>query len=253
MKKDKISIIIPVYNEKENLGFALFMIYKQTVKDNLEVIIVDDCSDDNYEEELQLYRKKGMDIKCIRNQENMGASVSRQRGVDISTGDWVCFMDADDMITPNYIEKIRENIKENSSKKVFSWLIYNQKLKAAQFCFHLGSFAIKKDFLYENRIRFHEKLRFFEDEYYVNIVTPIAVYKDEYKIIPDILYQYNDNKNSTLYRCGYKKDKFEEIRNQAKLYRVMWFLDNKPEILENYDALIKKTNEIKEKELLDDN
>lgn len=229
------------------MGRALFMINKQTVKNTVEIIIVDDCSDDDYEEELQLYKSKGMDIKCIRNQENMGAGVSRQRGIDISTGEWVCFMDADDIIVPNYIETITKNIEENPHVKVFSWLIYNQKLKAVSFCFHLGSYAIKKDFLYENKIRFHDKLRFWEDEYFVNIVVPVAVYKNEYEIIPDILYQYSDNKNSTLHRCGYKKDKFQEIRDEEKFYKALWFLDNNMEVLKHYNEILEKLETMKEK------
>lgn len=246
MNKKKLSIIIPTYNEKDNLGFALFMLYKQTVnKENIEIIIIDDCSTDNYDTELQLYRSKGMNIKCIRNQENMGAGVSRQIGVDIAIGEWVCFMDADDMITPNYCEKIISNIEKYPNIKVFTWLIFNEKLKAIQKCYHLGSYAIKKEFLIENKIKFHDKLRLYEDDYYVNIIVPIAVYNNEFKMIPDVLYQYkNTNEKSTTHKCGLKESELEAIKKKAKLDRILWFLDNKPEILENYNILIEKTREV---------
>ena len=107
----RMSIIIPVYNELDNLGFALFSIFKQNQIDNIEVIIVDDCSDCSYQKDIKLYKSLGIDIKYIKNKDNVGAGVSRQKGIDIATGEFIAFLDADDFITPNLYMEVTKNIK----------------------------------------------------------------------------------------------------------------------------------------------
>lgn len=97
----KFSIILPVYNKANTIVQAIDSIYSQTCQD-FEIIIINDGSTDNLLDVLNKYAKP---IKVI-SQENKGVSVARNRGVDSAVGEYVCFLDADDMWYPNHLEVI---------------------------------------------------------------------------------------------------------------------------------------------------
>lgn len=97
----KFSIILPVYNKANTIVQAIDSIYSQTCQD-FEIIIINDGSTDNLLDVLNKYAKP---IKVI-SQENKGVSVARNRGVDSAVGEYVCFLDADDMWYPNHLEEI---------------------------------------------------------------------------------------------------------------------------------------------------
>ncbi|WP_300458616.1 glycosyltransferase family 2 protein [Desulfobacula sp.] len=90
--KPKFSIIIPVYNGSGSIKHAIDSILIQSYKAH-EIIVVDDGSDDNVESVLLEYNSK---IVKYYYQENKGVSSARNKGVDLATGDWICFLDADD-------------------------------------------------------------------------------------------------------------------------------------------------------------
>ena len=111
MKKPKISIIIPVYNVEKYLERCLNSIRNQSY-DNLEVIMIDDCSTDNSYEICQKYEEK-YNFKLLKNNDNKGLSYTRNRGIKESTGDYIGFIDSDDYVDSNYYESLLKNIKEN--------------------------------------------------------------------------------------------------------------------------------------------
>ena len=80
--KKTVSIIIPVYNGKNTLKSALAGIYMQKADNDIEIIIIDDCSRDTYYEDIFQFQLLGLDIKYIRNKKNLGAGKSRQIGID---------------------------------------------------------------------------------------------------------------------------------------------------------------------------
>lgn len=90
----KISIIIPVYNMEKYLAEALNSAIKQSLKD-IEIICIDDGSDDNSKVILTEYANKDSRIKVIST-ENQGAGKARNRGISIARGEFICFLDADD-------------------------------------------------------------------------------------------------------------------------------------------------------------
>ena len=96
-----ISIIIPYYNKGRTINRAIESVLKQTYR-NWEVIIVDDCS----QEELKLedYCLE-LPILIERNNSNMGPGPTRQRGMELAKGDYYAFLDADDYYHPNFLEK----------------------------------------------------------------------------------------------------------------------------------------------------
>ena len=94
----KVSVIIPVFNEEKYIGICLDSVINQTLTD-IEIICVNDGSDDNSLSILYDYQKKDNRIKVI-SQENRGLSTSRNVALKQVTGDYVAFVDADDYLNP---------------------------------------------------------------------------------------------------------------------------------------------------------
>lgn len=111
----KVSVIIPVYNTEKYLPKCLDSVCNQTLKD-IEIICVNDCSTDNSPEILQEYAKKDNRIKIVNRERNGGISAARNLGLDAATGEYIYFIDSDDWIDLDYIEKMFfaiENSKAN--------------------------------------------------------------------------------------------------------------------------------------------
>ncbi|HFN1919043.1 TPA: glycosyltransferase family 2 protein, partial [Enterococcus faecium] len=98
----KISVIVPAYNVEDYLENCLESISNQT-HSNIEIIVVNDGSPDRSGEIAEEYKKKDMRLKVIH-QVNGGLSAARNSGLDSATGDFVCFIDSDDWIEPDYLE-----------------------------------------------------------------------------------------------------------------------------------------------------
>lgn len=111
-----ISVIIPVYNVEDYLSQCLDSICNQTFKD-IEIICVNDGSTDNSLDILNEYAKSDRRIKII-NQHNQGLAASRNHGLKEAKGDYVYFIDSDDYIELDALEKLHENIVTNSSDMV---------------------------------------------------------------------------------------------------------------------------------------
>ena len=108
----KITIVIPVYNVENYLRQCLDSVINQTYK-NLEIICVDDCSTDNSPQILQEYAQKDDRIKLIFNEKNSGPGLSRNKGIEIATGDYIHFLDSDDWMEPDAYEKLTGIINKN--------------------------------------------------------------------------------------------------------------------------------------------
>lgn len=99
-----VSVIVPVYKVEKYLKRCVDSIINQTYK-NLEIILVDDGSPDNCPKMCDLYAKEDKRVKVIHKQ-NGGLSDARNAGLDIMTGDFVCFVDSDDWVEESYVEKM---------------------------------------------------------------------------------------------------------------------------------------------------
>ena len=103
----KVSIIVPVYNVEKYLSKCLDSIVNQTLKD-IEIICINDGSVDNSQSVLEAYAKKDTRIKVI-NQENLGLSCARNKGIDIAQGEYIGFVDSDDWIDLEFYEELYNN------------------------------------------------------------------------------------------------------------------------------------------------
>lgn len=104
MKNGKVSVIVPVYNVEEYVGKCIESIINQTYT-NLEILINNDGSTDNSYEICKFYAEKDARIKLFT-QKNNGVSACRNRMLDVATGDYILFVDSDDWIYRQCIERL---------------------------------------------------------------------------------------------------------------------------------------------------
>ena len=117
----KISVIVPCYNVEKYLDDCLKSLLNQSFKD-FEIICINDGSKDSTLEILKKYEKSDKRIKVI-NQSNHGVSVARNAGVENSSGEYLTFIDSDDWVNANYLEKLYRSITSNNCEIAVSSMI----------------------------------------------------------------------------------------------------------------------------------
>lgn len=117
-----VSIIMPSYNTAQYIEKTIKSVLDQTYT-NWELIIVDDCSTDNTDEVVKNYLTDKR-IKYLKNEQNSGAAVSRNRALREAKGQWIAFLDSDDLWMPEKLEKQIRFMKENGY--FFSYTDYEE-------------------------------------------------------------------------------------------------------------------------------
>lgn len=108
-----VSIITPNYNCTSFIAETIESVLAQTYT-NWEMIIVDDCStDDSYQIALE-YAKKDSRIIVLKNENNSGAAISRNKAIELAKGDYFAFLDSDDLWLPEKLEKQLKFMQENN-------------------------------------------------------------------------------------------------------------------------------------------
>ncbi|SFL66584.1 Glycosyltransferase involved in cell wall bisynthesis [Methanobrevibacter olleyae] len=223
----KVSVIIPIYNVENFLNDCLDSIVNQSLTD-IEVICIDDGSTDNSLAILQSYAKFDDRVKIIH-QDNKGSGATRNLGIEQSTGDYVYFMDSDDYIDLNALEKLYNNAVSNNSdfvifkiarfdkendinynapgfdiESIFGDVDYNNftfKYSNIKHYVMNASFApwiklYKKEFLDRyNDLRFPKDLAYEDVPFHVKIM----LYASRISFIPEFLYFYRLNPNSRVH------------------------------------------------------
>lgn len=244
MNEIKVSIIVPIYNMEKYLNRCIESILNQDYK-NIELILVNDGSIDNSIGICNEYKKMSNIVKVI-DKKNGGVSSARNVGIDVSTGEWIMFVDPDDYLKPNIVSTLVKNIDEkndiiccscvvdvdnkyiNSSffktdfvaqtidekKKMFLQLIdfkYKQDNAYTAIGVPWGK-IYRKNFLSINNLYFDTKLKRMQD----NIFNTYAFYfANSIKYINKSLYVYNyEHMKTSIFEYTWKDI---EITN-AKAY-----------------------------------
>jgi glycosyltransferase involved in cell wall biosynthesis len=125
----KISVIVPIYNvAPQLLGACLDSVVKQTLRrQEYEIILVDDCSTDKDTiSMIDAFTKATPNMKVVRHTENLGLNEARHSGVKAASGDYVFFVDGDDMLTRDAIENLHIKARETGADLVtspaFRWI-----------------------------------------------------------------------------------------------------------------------------------
>ena len=239
MKKNEIvSIIVPAYNAERTINRCIDSILKQSYS-NLEIIIINDGSKDSTEEKCMKYIKNKR-IKYIRI-NNSGVSNARNIGIENSTGTYIMFVDSDDYIEKNMVERLYDNINENVDLVICSknLITINEKISEK---IDIASCTIKKENiiqlyrakilnppyckLYRSEIIKSKSIRFdisisIGEDLLFNILYLKNITKD-IKILNENLYNYekiNTNSLSVRYYSNMLEMK-KKITDELKRYEL---------------------------------
>jgi glycosyltransferase involved in cell wall biosynthesis len=141
----KISIIIPVYNTEPYLRQCLDSAVNQTFKD-IEIICINDGSNDGCLDILRQYRRMDKRIKII-DQENKGQGEARNAGLDVASGEYLCFIDSDDWLELSALSELYAKAKScNADMVLFSGkLCLDGEIKPVSWLFQDGLLPQKKE------------------------------------------------------------------------------------------------------------
>ena len=154
-----VDIIVPVYNSRDVLINALSSICFQNIKDQLNVIIVDDCSSCDYDDYIDFY-SKFISIKLIKLDKNVGPGCARNVGIENSTSKYIIFLDSDDIFFDSIsVQKLLGSIEYFDADLAIGTLLEE---KTNGYIPYKGSESwvlgkiYKRSFLIDNNIRFFD-------------------------------------------------------------------------------------------------
>jgi len=199
-----VDIIIPVYNSLDTLGRTLDSIMRQTYYEIVDVYIIDDCSDCNYEELLNKY--KDLKTHYYRLDINSGPGVAREFGLNNSNNKYIVFIDSDDYFCEDYSIEFLFNEIDSNNLDYINAQTYSEKLDSYYFNdADLHSKIYRREFLEKNDLHFNNT-RYHEDNLFNNMVLAC---KPRYKLLEFVLYYYSCNKNSLTNNDDY--DEFNKL------------------------------------------
>ena len=244
----KVSVIVPVYNTEQYLKECLDSIVNQTLRD-IEIIIINDCSPDNSIDIICEYEKADNRIIVIDKKQNEGVGKARNDGILAANGEFVIFMDSDDLY-PNVsvLEKLynaakdngvnvscglKENLYPDGTIEIMSGLIKEYGLmfyqsgmtKYSDFQYDYGyqCYLIKRQMLIDNSICFPYYSRFQDPPFFVKAMATAK----KFYTVNESVYRYrllNDCSKYTIkktidFLCGVMDNlSFAKEQNLAKLY-----------------------------------
>ncbi|MBR4422428.1 MAG: glycosyltransferase family 2 protein [Erysipelotrichaceae bacterium] len=218
-----ISLILPVYNVENYITGCLKSIAAQTFQD-FEIILVNDGSKDNSSQKIKAYLGNTTLNWTLYEQENAGVSHARNRGLEMAKGDDIVFMDADDVISEDFLALLHEKMTKHDVDFVFcnytyvdtqtpyhddndQEILYQREELIKTFLkreisFVLPSMMFRKRFLLENGLSFNEKIRFSEDQLFIWE----TIFKSHQTIyLPKKMYGYYLREQSTMTSSSFSK------------------------------------------------
>lgn len=227
MKKDLVSIIVPVYNVEKYLSDCIVSICNQTYS-QLEIILIDDGSTDSSGQICEQYRQIDNRIRVFH-QKNAGAACAKNVGLDNASGEYICFVDSDDYISSDYIYNLIHAIKDSnadiiectfftvfknkvdrqtfkSSKERFTSLEYLSEYIKDWKCSLLWNKLFRSSLL--QNVRFKKGRRCIDDEFF----TYKAVLNSKEIIrINKAIYYYRQRKSSVTNDLKFKNQKTKDF------------------------------------------
>lgn len=232
---DLISVIIPVYNTEQYIEKSIQSVLAQTYH-NLEIIVIDDGSTDGSIEIVKAYAE-GDPRVLIHSIPNSGVSAARNAGIELSHGEYICFIDSDDCISPFFCERLYQAIGDSDisicgvsvptkTKTSFTHVSQQSKKSAKEYlCDVMGmkysahpiwNKLIRRNILIDNGLRFEEG-RYFED---MIMSSQLAIHISNVTYINEDLYYYYIHEKSIMTE---KKDKlaYDYLYANYKVFKVL--------------------------------
>ena len=233
-KSPEISIIVPVYKVEKYLNECIDSILAQTFTD-FELILVDDGSPDNCPALCDAAAEKDSRVRVIH-QQNKGLSGARNAGIDVARGNWLGFVDSDDMIDPTFCEKMLYaavqagaemavcnilRMKENKALDSYQEHCLKDEVLSREEIVHriqLSPFYMVMTRLCRREV--FEKIRFPEGKNYEDAFTAPEILERVNKAacVAEPLYQYRLRSGSIMHAAVTLKN-LEEVRANYELFQ----------------------------------
>ena len=203
----KVSVIIPTYKATETIRKTLASISMQSIAEELEVIIVNDCDGLSYSQIIRDF--SDLDIKYVIREKNGGCGASRNTGIEKATGCYIVFIDSDDQwANPLAIELLYCAITSQQADAVRSTFLSEIRgekgitiRKMEHTCTWVHGCMFRRQYLIDNDLWFSYKLRLNEDMLFNQLLVDGGAKIVE---IPEITYCWRDNPKSVTHESIYK-------------------------------------------------
>ncbi|MDR2962873.1 MAG: glycosyltransferase [Bacteroidales bacterium] len=210
----KISIIIPIYNVEKYVKTTLDNVRFQTYK-NLEIVCVLDCPTDTSAHIVEEIAKEDNRIKIVKHEQNLGLPAARNSGVEQATGEYIHFMDSDDLLSPDFYETLIYAAENAGADVAACSVLYEKKpRKSIWFKKHeiltdptkkitktevamrgwAWRYLIRKSFWIEHNFSFSELVPM-ED---MPVMVPMIYFANKVVLCPTAVYFYKNRENSIL-------------------------------------------------------
>ncbi|MCM1025977.1 MAG: glycosyltransferase [Roseburia sp.] len=238
--KPKVSIIIAAYNAEEFIARAIDTVLAQSFAD-LEAIIVNDGSTDRTQEIVSWYEDRFPQVKSVY-QSNSGPAISRNTGVKYASGDYIGYIDSDDMARPNMVGRLYKSITKNNCDIAMapSYQVTNEGYG------EVGAYSLEEDVpipvetFFEHYVRYAYPVvwnKLYRKSLVAEHPMPKVTYEDSAWMpcilsyaeslcyINEHLYDYDRTLRNTTYVQSASSKSLEEQFKDSREY-VMYFLEN---------------------------
>jgi len=235
MSNAKISVIIPVYNCEEYIGNTLKSVINQDFKD-FEIIVIDDGSTDNSLKVInETLKDSGARYKVIH-QENGGVSVARNHGIDVSSGEYLVFVDGDDFVMPNHLSELYNGVRDfgliqfvkkdgevlsNPNHFDFEYISTDEFIKKElnmEILFNFFQLIYKADIIKDNNIRFSPGVVYGED---TEFALKALIYGSTLHVSNIVTYYYIQRSDSAIRTTEFRRfDIVEIFESLVDYYRI---------------------------------
>ncbi len=229
-----ISVIIPVYGVERHIERSLNSLFSQTKTDNVEFLIINDCTKDNSiviaQEVIANYSH--LNVRVVHHSVNRGIAAARQTGIDEAVGEYIIHIDSDDWCEPKMLETMYQCLKDDNSDAVIAdfWIDYPEKRDySTQKCASTGEGCvngllrgelhgslcnklIRRKLFTDNNIRLVEGVNLWED---LLILCKLFCYAKGVSYLPKAYLHYIQNEDSI---CG--------TASPSKLKDVVYVIDD---------------------------
>ena len=228
--EDLVSVIMPAYNCEKYVVEAINSVLAQTYK-NWELLVLDDGSKDNTLQIIEEFSQKDSRIKALPNGKNMGVSATRNRGIELASGDWIAFLDSDDMWEPLKLEKQFEVVENKSAEFLFTGSSYISEVGEP----FKGIFEVPEKITYK-RLRNQNVIScssvLVKKKYFENIKMEKDEMHEDYAVWLRILKlgvtAYGVNEPLLIYRISRNSKSGNKMKTVKMTYKVFRFVGINP-------------------------
>lgn len=242
-----VSVIIPVYNPGHFLRMCLDSLCAQTLTD-FEAICVNDLSTDGSLAVLEEYAARDPRFIVVDSEQNRGAATSRNEAISIAKGEYLAFVDSDDSIDADFLEKLYERAKQTGADIVkgerrffepstgttspddrfMSEMHRKVRSNKAAFINAFTTGLYKTSLIREHGVHFLDGVAFFEDSYFTIMAT---IFNEKTEVVDGTYYNYTRNPGSVCSK-GVTPD---HVRNRLEgASAIMDLFDRYPVSQEHY-------------------